>query len=100
MLGCMLRMTNEHVIVSIQVVFDILMLRCGCPDIIWDIMIIMRLVKSKRVIKAHTVDMGMRLRRLQPGESTKFGIAVADNKAYGLSIGMEFWSVEHRKLFL
>ena len=36
-LGCMLRMTNEHVIVFIQVVPGIIMLYCGCPDIIWDI---------------------------------------------------------------
>ena len=96
----MSRMTNEHVIVSIQVVLGIIMLYCGRPDIILDITTTVRLVNSKRVIKAYTVDMGMQLRRLQPGESKKFGIAVAENKAHWLSADMEFWSVKRRKLFL
>ena len=100
MLGCMLRMTNEHVIVFFQVVLGIIMLYCGCSDIIWDILTTMRLVNSKRVVKAYAVQIGMRLRQLQPGESKKLGIAVADNKAYTLGAGMEFWSVDRRKLFL
>ena len=69
MLGCMLRMPKEHVIVFNQVVPGIIMLYCGYPDIIWDIMTTMRLVNSKRVIKAYAADMDMWLRRLQPGES-------------------------------
>ena len=99
MLGCMLRMINEDVIVFIQVVLGIIILYCGRPDIIWDIMTTMRLVNYKRIIKAYAVDMDMRLRRLQPGESQKIGIAVADNKVYNLNAGMEFWSVSRRKLF-
>ena len=64
MLGYMLRMTKEHVIVFIQVVLGIIMLYCGCLDIIWDIMTTMRHVNSKCVIKAYAADMGMRLREL------------------------------------
>ena len=100
LLGCMLRMTNEHVIVFFQVVLGIIMLYCGCPDIIWDILTMMRLVNSKRVVKAYALEMGTQLRQLQPGESKKLGILVADNKAYTLNAAMEFWSVDRRKLFL
>jgi hypothetical protein len=44
------------------------MLYCGCPDIIWDILTMMRLVNSKRVVKAYALEMGTQLRQLQPGE--------------------------------
>ena len=33
-LGYMLRVTNKHVIVFIQVALGITMLYCGCPDVI------------------------------------------------------------------
>ena len=100
MMGCILRMTNEHAIMFIQVVLGIIMLYCGCPDIIWDIMTTMRIVKSKRIIKAYAVDMGIRVRQLQPGELKKSRYCGHRQQRVRTRGRHGVWSVERRQLFL
>ena len=78
-MGCTLRMTNERATVFVQAVLGIIVLYCGYPGIIWEIMTLMRLINPKRDIKACAVNIGTRLRKLQPGESKRIAIAVAES---------------------